>query len=223
MVRTISLLLPVLAVAWLLPAQAAACSCVPPPPPKKALAAAAAVFEGKVAGIDEDPGNHRSTATLAVSRVWKGAVTTTMKVTTHGAGSMCGFGFVVGESYLVYADGESGELSTSLCSRSTGSKAAANDFKALGKSTPPATAPAGPAKPTEPAPPEPAKPEPPTEPTPPAKPEKPLVAAPVEPAKPVTPDKPSTSASSCAIAPAGHAGLWFAAVLLWARRRRPCP
>jgi len=58
------------------------------------------VFEGKVAKIEEDPGNHRSTATLEVSRVWKGAVTAETSVTTHGAGSMCGFTFVVGGSYL---------------------------------------------------------------------------------------------------------------------------
>ena len=218
--RTISLLLPVLAAAWLLPARASACSCVPPPPPKKALAGATAVFEGKVASIEEDPGQHRSTATLEVSRVWKGAVTATVKVKTQGAGSMCGFSFAVGESYLVYADGEPGGLSTSLCSRSAGSKAARDDFKALGTSKPPVAAP-------EPAAPEPAKPVAPAEPVKPiaaapVEPAKPIAGAPVEPAKPATPEKQPTSATSCAVDPAGHASaVWLAAVLLWARRRRP--
>ena len=146
LLRPTALLLPVLAAAWLLPAQAQACSCVPPPPPKAALGAATAVFEGKVAHLDDDPANHRSTATLEVSRVWKGAVSATVKVTTLDAGAMCGFGFAVGESYVVYAEGEAAGLSTSMCSRSSLSSKAKDDLKALGPGKPPK--PVEPAKPS---------------------------------------------------------------------------
>ena len=96
--------------------------------PKVALKQAGAVFEGKVLGIAATPETHRVTARFEVLRVWKGELTARTEVTTIDVGSMCGFAFTVGDSYLVYADGEATALSTGTCSRTKASAGAKEDF-----------------------------------------------------------------------------------------------
>ena len=127
--------------AWLLPTRAEACSCVAPPAPKVALQRSTAVFEGKVVALERKPELHRLTARFEVSRVWKGELTTRAEVSTIDVGSMCGYGFEVGSSYVVYAAGEATGLSTSACTRTKVSADAKDDLTALGAGTVPAPAP----------------------------------------------------------------------------------
>ncbi|MGH7453502.1 MAG: hypothetical protein ACRENG_19285 [bacterium] len=48
------------------------CTCAPTPPPAQAFQGAEAVLMGKVISIDDGPGPYSVTATLQVSRIWKG-------------------------------------------------------------------------------------------------------------------------------------------------------
>lgn len=99
---------------------ARACSCVTPPPPPQALQAAAMVFDGTVtrvqlgsSGVPFAP----LTVTFAVHTQWKGVMSGTVQVTTADDGAMCGYHFVLGKRYIVYADGGLGGTEVSLCSR----------------------------------------------------------------------------------------------------------
>lgn len=101
--------------------RAEACSCLPPPAPKIALEKAGAVFLGVVTKLElvQDPSSWpKVKATLAVNRTWKGVTTKTVEVTTSRGGASCGFGFQLGQEYLVYAyTAKTGEWTTSLCTR----------------------------------------------------------------------------------------------------------
>ncbi|MYD99099.1 MAG: hypothetical protein F4X98_17160 [Gammaproteobacteria bacterium] len=141
-----------------------ACSCVDPHPPSEALERAAAVFAGRVVSVREfsDPsqGGVWSTADpttvgFKVSAVWKGPAYETMYVATPRSGMSCGFTFVEGKEYIVYAQhtalgGEDSvfELlnkhavdgyTVSLCSRTALLQQAEADQDALGMSRTPAT------------------------------------------------------------------------------------
>lgn len=193
--------------AWLVPERAEACSCVKPPAPKVALKQSAAVFEGKVLGLDAKPDLHRVTARFEVLRVWKGELNARAEVSTIDVDSMCGYGFTVGDTYLVYASGEPTGLSTGLCTRTKASADAAADFKELGAGEVPAGS-GEPVAPVEPA--EPAEPVAPAEPVEPVEP----VAEPA----PVEPVAPQTT-KGCAVDGASGAGLLWP-LLLGLRRRR---
>ncbi len=121
-----------------------ACSCAPPPPPKESLEAASAVFSGKVLKI-EDAGEFERAVTLEVKSIWKGVAAKTVTIRTASDGAICGYSFVKGKSYLVYAreikqgEGDEAEklLTTNICSRTTPLEAAEEDLKALGAGTAP--------------------------------------------------------------------------------------
>jgi hypothetical protein len=138
----------------LTPAQA--CSCVESAGVSEDLAASGSVFEGEVTRLRHEPKQHRLTATLRVLRRWKGKDRTTVDVVTIDQGSLCGFGFERGKSYLLFTSEAEGTLSVSLCSRSKPSESAAADFAELdrlaegGQSAPEP----GPGTPTEPPAPE---------------------------------------------------------------------
>jgi hypothetical protein len=51
-----------------------------------------------------------------VSRSYRGAPQKKIRIRTGLGGGDCGFHFEVGEQYLVYASGDSGQLSTGICS-----------------------------------------------------------------------------------------------------------
>jgi hypothetical protein len=137
-------------------ARAQACSCVESAGVSEDLAASGSVFEGKVTRLRHEPKQHRFTATLRVLRRWKGEARTTIDVVTIDQGSLCGFGFERGKSYLLFTSEAEGTLSVSLCSRSKASESAAADFAELDRLAeggPSAPGP-GPGTPTEPAAPE---------------------------------------------------------------------
>jgi hypothetical protein len=115
-----------------------ACSCAPPPPPKEALEAAGAVFTGKVKSV-KAAGEFQLEVTFEVDRSWKWVEKGTVTLYTGNDGAICGYGFEVGKSYLVYArfierDAEK-VLSTNICTRTAAVGDAKDDLAALGKGT----------------------------------------------------------------------------------------
>ena len=124
--------------------QVFACSCVQPGSPTEELEKFDAVFVGKVFLVQHsyDPEGKtvtpedRSTIGFEVSTVWKGAVHEVTYITTPPTGGSCGFTFVEGEEYIVYAsDSYYGDSSytASICSRTALLGEAQADVDALGE------------------------------------------------------------------------------------------
>ena len=136
----------ILCVVWLFgnASQAYACKCVVPGSPSEEMEKFDAVFAGKVLSIDHSfdpnaasfsPGDH-TTIGFNVDTVWKGTVDKNIDLTTPPTGGSCGFAFVEGEEYIVYAyEGaeQSENLSVSICSRTALLAEAQADIDALGK------------------------------------------------------------------------------------------
>jgi hypothetical protein len=112
-------------------ARAHACSCVESAGVSDDRTAAGSVFEGKVIDLRHEPKHHRLTARVHVLRRWKGTAQANVDVVTSDQGSLCGFGFARGKSYLLFTPEAEGTLSVSLCSRSKPSEAADADFAEL--------------------------------------------------------------------------------------------
>ena len=115
---------------------AVACSCAPPESPSAERKRAAAVFSGRVIevrgrkGAGRTPG--RVEAVFEVGRAWKGVAGKQVSVYTPSDSAACGYGFEAGRSYLVYAYGEEGGLTTGLCSRTKRLEEAGADLDELG-------------------------------------------------------------------------------------------
>jgi hypothetical protein len=69
---------------------------------------------------------------LAVVRAWKGVESETVEVLTASDGAACGYAFVQGGSYLVYASAESDGLRVNSCSRTRSMADAGEDMAVLG-------------------------------------------------------------------------------------------
>ena len=145
-------------VVWLLgnTGQAYACSCADPGSPIEALETSAAVFAGRVVSVEGafDPDNvpyspeDRTTVEFEVGAVWKGVVHERMYVTTRPDGASCGFTFVEGEEYVVYAHDSAevdGGYGVYLCSRTALRSQAQADLDALGEGDAPQAGTGGPA------------------------------------------------------------------------------
>ncbi|SEN38465.1 hypothetical protein [Lihuaxuella thermophila] len=124
-------------IVWLLfPLKADACSCVPTGPPRQEMAESDAVFSGKVIRISEESMQKR--VIFHVDSVWKGIETSEVMVVTHSQEPACGYPFVEGERYLVYARvHDQGEWTTSICSRTKLYSSAKDDLQELGTGKPP--------------------------------------------------------------------------------------
>ena len=135
-----------LSVLWFLgnPGQVHACSCAQPGTPSEELEKFSAVFAGRVVSIrhsfDPDAASvsrdDRTTVGFEVSAVWKGTVREDMYITTPPTGGSCGFTFVEGEEYIVYAhDRAYGDDSytVGICSRTALLGQAQDDIDALGE------------------------------------------------------------------------------------------
>lgn len=116
-------------------AEANACSCVKLTP-AEGFTSSYAVFTGEVIDIEKN----RSTpfggleVTLRVKQLWKGDPAEEIKVHTAGSSAACGYGFVEGTTYLVYAVRDDADpLRVSLCSRTAPVERAKEDLDALGK------------------------------------------------------------------------------------------
>ena len=136
--------------------QAYACSCVVPGSPTEELEKFDAVFAGRVFLVQHsyDPNaasatpEDRSTVGINVSTVWKGTVHEVMYITTPPTGGSCGYTFVAGEEYIVYAsDSHYGDDSytASICSRTALLSEAQADIDALGEGEAPLAGTKGPA------------------------------------------------------------------------------
>jgi len=114
---------------------ALACTCAQPASVQEGLQQADEVFAGLVERF-ELKGSGR-VATFRVRRVWKGPKTHRIQVATGGGDGDCGYHFIVGMEYLVFAHrGASDTLQTSICSRTKqASGEAVDDLKALGPGT----------------------------------------------------------------------------------------
>jgi hypothetical protein len=118
--------------------QAYACSCIPPAPPLESMANSDAVFSGKVMRIDSDEAPIINSAdpvkvVFNVSRVWKGPEEGAIALSTARESASCGYNFVVGEEYLVYANNSETGLTTGLCNRTMPLSSAGEDLAALGE------------------------------------------------------------------------------------------
>ena len=157
-IATITILALVLAFLWFLVTvgHVYACKCAEPGSPTEELEKFDAVFSGEVFYIDHsyDPDaksvtpEDRSTIGMNVSTVWKGTVHEVMYITTPPTGGSCGFTFVEGEEYVVYAsDSHYGDDSytASICSRTALLAEAQTDIDELGEGQAPQAGTRGPA------------------------------------------------------------------------------
>ena len=104
--------------------------------PSEGLSSSYAVFSGEVTDI----GPNETTRfggleiTFRVERVWKGDANPEIKVHTAGSSAACGYSFVKGTKYLVYAVHDDADpMRVSLCSRTARLDDAKEDLRFLGK------------------------------------------------------------------------------------------
>ncbi len=107
-----------------------ACSCIPPGSPTQERDRSTAVFAGRVTDVSTPASN--VAITVAVHEVWKGDVGSSVEITTPRDSAACGYQFVAGEEYVIYASESEGQLETTLCSRTQPLADAADDLAALG-------------------------------------------------------------------------------------------
>lgn len=122
--------------AALLPGRpAAACDCIDMTD-DEARASADAVFRGEVVDV-RDGEEFTLVATLDVAEAWEGPwageVPGTLEVTTPEEVTACGYRFVVGEEYLVFASGDEQRLSTTWCQRTAGAASASATLASWGE------------------------------------------------------------------------------------------
>ncbi len=109
--------------AWVYTPSVFACPCPEKPDPLTALKQSVAVFSGQVLNIDEEgdlspkTGTRMRKVAFSVDRAWKGIERIVIKIHTEKDSVACGYAFATGNTYLVYAHGEKGNLQVSLCSR----------------------------------------------------------------------------------------------------------
>lgn len=122
------------------PRAAGACSCTGEVSFAQAVSSSAEIYVGTVVDVrsaaPEYP--YMVRARLAVSQYWKGSPGDTASVLTGQDSGICGFDFVPGEEYLVYAQPytSGSDLFTHSCSRSHQTWAGDPDPDALDASTP---------------------------------------------------------------------------------------
>ncbi|HEX2222782.1 MAG TPA: hypothetical protein VHN15_01105 [Thermoanaerobaculia bacterium] len=118
---------------------ALACSCAPLPPPQEARDQATAVFTGTVVSITPDATGNYNLVRFQVAAGWKGVKCREVTVFTGSSDLNCGYNFVVGGTYLVYAYEDTTvpgvRLNTNLCTRTRLIVEAGEDLAALGTPT----------------------------------------------------------------------------------------
>jgi len=108
-----------------------ACSCIPPEGVEAEFEKSYAVFQGKVFDVREEFIGMGKTITFHVEKNWKMANEGSIEVKTYSSSASCGYDFVEGESYVVYANIEEGDIIASLCSRTSLVENAQGDIQIL--------------------------------------------------------------------------------------------
>jgi MYXO-CTERM domain-containing protein len=104
--------------------------------PSEGLSSSHAVFSGEVTQVERNKATRFGglEITFRVERVWKGDAKKEIKVHTAGSSAACGYTFVKGSKYLVYAVSDDADpMRVSLCSRTTVLDNAKQDLSFLGK------------------------------------------------------------------------------------------
>ncbi|WP_246942875.1 hypothetical protein [Bacillus pinisoli] len=117
------------------PVPAYACSCIPSLPVKEELKSVQSVFSGEVLSIETDPSPDYkpNKVTFKVSEIWKGENKSEITIYTARDSEACGFEFMQGVSYLVYATENGGKLRTGICSLTKDLSQASADLVVLGE------------------------------------------------------------------------------------------
>jgi len=111
-----------------------ACSCVPPPPPAEEFENSDGVFVATVTSFKRAK-EYSRVAKLRLLQLWKGKKVD--EIFTSLNSGLCGFDFVVGETYLIYAFMiEDGELHTNICTRTASLEQAGEDLAFLEQKDP---------------------------------------------------------------------------------------
>lgn len=137
-IRVLTLAVAVLLALLALPSRTEACSCVSGAPICETFWKTPLVFSGTVLEIATDTKSDPR-ITLGRSRVvrfhvtqaWRGEATGTIEIHTGMGGGDCGYKFVEGRQYLVFASGAPGQYSTGICSRTRRLSEAADDLEYL--------------------------------------------------------------------------------------------
>jgi len=135
-------------------ALACTCDCILPASPKEHFRVADIVFAGKVIAeskvgwwpgwfnfkwsppfIERTDAFYQSCAVFDVTTVWKGDIFAKTSVVNERC---CGYRFLPGGEYIVYAQRFEGGLRTGLCFRNNNLSAAGEDLAAFGAGKPPA-------------------------------------------------------------------------------------
>lgn len=107
----------------LIPSRAAACSCIRGIPVCETFWRTSAVFAGEVLDITPVPSTNEPQLPLGrlvrfrVTQTFRGELPGEIEVRTGSGGGDCGYTFIKGTHYLVYAHLQSGRLGTGICSR----------------------------------------------------------------------------------------------------------
>ncbi len=115
--------------------EARACSCMQLTP-SEGLTSSYAVFTGEVIEIEKNTATRFGglEVTIRVKQMWKGDPSEELKVHTAGSSAACGYSFMEGETYLIYAIRDDADpLRVSLCSRTAPIEQAKEDLDFLGK------------------------------------------------------------------------------------------
>ncbi len=130
-------------VSMLSPKTVYACSCAEAPSVLEARDRNDSVFEGQVVKVTNPvaifsrSSADKKTVEFQVNEVWKGKVAPTIKVTTASSGASCGYDFVEGERYLVFANQTGSTLDAGLCNGTLQYSASGSHLQELGSGSVP--------------------------------------------------------------------------------------
>ncbi|MGE7916072.1 hypothetical protein [Lysinibacillus xylanilyticus] len=122
------------------PSITSACSCAYLPSVEEEFERSKAVFSGKVVDIKERlslKGYTTKSVLFEVTNTWKGVEQSQIIITTGQGGGDCGYNFIKGEEYLVYADESSmygaKSLVSGICNRTDMLSSSQEDLDVLGE------------------------------------------------------------------------------------------
>lgn len=120
---------------FFIPSRAAACSCIRGIPVCETFWRTSAVFAGEVIDITPVPSTREPQLALnrvvrfRVKQTFRGELPGEIDVRTGSGGGDCGYPFIKGTSYLVYAQLHAGQLGTGICSGTRPLAQAADDLE----------------------------------------------------------------------------------------------